>query len=184
MRLFIAAPVSEDFKNKACEVQSLLKSAGADVKWVSSGNMHFTLQFLGDTQESSINDIKRALQAVKSFPAFDVSLSGAGAFESVETPKVLWLGLSRGAQDLQKLAEVVSGELSKTGLVFQKKLFSPHLTLGRTRSPRNIAGLAEKLKEIPDFSTVSMRISSVDLVESILRPEGPLYKTLFSVKLK
>ena len=52
MRTFIAIELPQETKNFLNNTQEQLKQARADVKWVSPGNIHLTLKFLGEIKES------------------------------------------------------------------------------------------------------------------------------------
>ena len=61
LRCFIAIEIPETIKKSIADIIDSLKKSGADVKWVSPENIHITLQFLGETEESLIPDDKRRL---------------------------------------------------------------------------------------------------------------------------
>lgn len=188
MRLFIAVPVSGGFLEGARNIQELLKRSNADVKWVPLENMHFTVRFLGETPAERLDDIKQAVKRAGTLPAFSVSMGGAGAFPSIERPRVLWVGISDGANALKEIADVVNSALAEKGFPAADRPFSPHLTLGRMRSLKGAAQLKRSLSEIPRMENPPrLDVNSVELIESVLgmrlKAPGPAYKTLFSSSL-
>lgn len=184
MRLFIAVPVSGVFLEGARNIQELLKRSNADVKWVSLENMHFTMRFLGETPAERLDDIRQAMKRAGTLPAFSVSMGSSGAFPSGERPRVLWVGVSDGANALKEIADVVNSALSEKGFSAADRPFSPHLTLGRVRSPRGAAQLKSALSGVPrSKNPPALDVNSVELIESVLGPRGPAYKTLFSSSL-
>jgi len=54
LRLFWAINLPPALKAKLAGVQEKLKTTGAGVKWVKKENLHLTLQFLGDVEESEV----------------------------------------------------------------------------------------------------------------------------------
>ena len=64
LRLFIALPLTEQVKQKLREVSSELRQYGGNIKWVDPKNIHVTVRFLGDTEESAVDDISAALNRI------------------------------------------------------------------------------------------------------------------------
>lgn len=183
MRLFIAVPVSGEFLESAEEIQKFLMTSRADVKWVPPANMHLTLHFLGEVGDWS--PIREILARAGDFAEFDISLGAAGAFPSVEHPRVLWAGITEGAGNLKKIAEFLGAALAEKGFKVDSRPFSPHLTLGRVRGPGGIRELARLLTEIPASEKRHiLKICSLHLVESRLGPGGPSYTAIYSSPLR
>ncbi len=185
MRLFMAVEPGEAFVQAALAAQKRLKRSCADVKWTAPYSMHFTLHFLGEVQDERLAAAEKALEAVSVFPVFDVFLSGAGFFPPQGAPRVLWLGVDDGAGNMRSLAELLGSSLRSGGFETDARPFVPHLTLGRVRGPR---GMKDLLSELAGLSLPQERpslcVKSVELIRSELRPEGPVYTVLKSVKLK
>ena len=47
--------------------------------------------------------------------------------------RALWIGLSRGGDELKSLREQVAARLSSAGVAIDRRPFAPHLTVGRFR---------------------------------------------------
>ena len=146
------------------------------IKWTDPGNIHITLSFLGDTEESLIKAISNDLrQRCFGFAAYDLILSGAGIFKKQGDPKVIWTGIGQ-SDKLTALNEIVKKGLDEVGVELENRPFRPHLTLGRIRSlkePGTLEALIDRYKNI-ELQKVS--VNEVILYESILRREGSLYK--------
>ena len=113
---------------------------------------------------------------------FSVGLSGTGAFPNTRGPKVLWVGLSGDMDRLKTLQTAIDEEMhSVLGLDVETRRFNPHLTLGRVRNgvlpfgQRDIGKVLEsfKLKESHAWT-----VDRVQLIQSTLTPDGPIYGTL------
>ncbi|MBM4325353.1 MAG: RNA 2',3'-cyclic phosphodiesterase, partial [Deltaproteobacteria bacterium] len=52
LRSFLAIELPEAILKRIGEVQRVLKSSRADVRWVSPQNIHLTLKFFGNIEES------------------------------------------------------------------------------------------------------------------------------------
>jgi len=76
-----------------------------------------------------------------------------------------------------KLAE----GLAAAGLIYENR-FEPHVTLGRVKAP-----LPENfIRRTSDFTSAKKAVSSlasVELMESVLTPEGPQYRQVYSKRL-
>jgi len=184
MRLFLAINIPEDVREKIFEIQKRLKSSMADVKWVSPGKFHFTLKFLGETDEEKIPELTSALlESMRGFKAFRVLISGAGAFPGVENPRVVWAGVTEGGETLGNLAGDIENNFERIGFPREDKKFTPHLTLGRVRSKQNIGALSKIITSLAREEAGSFDAGSVDLMQSILHQDGPEYICLKSISI-
>lgn len=174
MRLFVAVEASAAVRDEASRLVEGLKKASADVKWVEPENVHWTLHFFGETPEERVPDIAAALrEAAEGLSAFPVKLGRAGAFPSTRSPRVAWLGLASGENELVGLAERVRRALASRGFEVEERPFKAHLTLGRVRGPEGAARLGKMLEDAQ--AREAMTVASVVLMQSKLGPEGPTY---------
>ena len=183
MRLFIAVPIPESLKDRVGEILLPLRRTNADYKWVEPRNLHLTLAFLGETPEDRIPEIEAAIgKAVEGRGAFELAFGEFGAFDSLERPRVLWLGAREGSASLKEIAEGLLSALREGGLLPEKEKdrpFSAHLTLGRMRSPRDLHRLKAALKSPPSLEGLGCRVDRLVLYESKLSPRGPLYREIY-----
>lgn len=187
MRAFIAIEISEEIRNALRQVQSHLKYAGADVKWVNKDNIHLTLKFLGEIDEKKADEVKSSLDAVaKETRKFEISLKDIGVFPKIDFPRVVWVGLDKGAGESTELAKKVDEELSKIGFQKETRPFASHLTIGRVRSSKNKQALKEKILSMDSPKPTAQSpqpINSVTLFQSTLTPKGSIYTKLHEAKL-
>jgi len=145
-------------------------------------NFHVTYAFLGDLEQPAAAAAVRGMEAgLDGLKAFSVSSGGFGVFPSSRRPSVLWVGIAEGAAQLRATAGKLAESMAAEGLIFENR-FEPHVTIGRVkgRLPENF------LRRAADFAQgrkAVSAISSVDLLESVLAPAGPEYRTVFSKKL-
>lgn len=185
MRTFIAIELSEEIKNTLAQIQSHLKYAGADVKWVTPGNIHLTLKFLGEVSEEKLQQVKSALEIIgKETVPFEISLKDIGAFPKIEYPRVIWVGLDKGAKESTELAGKIDEALSILGFDRDTRPFAAHLTIGRVRSAKNKLALKEKITNYHLLITDYQTIDSVILFQSTLTPTGSIYTKLHEAKLQ
>ncbi|ACI18459.1 RNA 2',3'-cyclic phosphodiesterase [Dictyoglomus thermophilum] len=178
-RLFIAIELEDSIKDHILSFQKELKnSVLGDVKWVERENFHLTIKFLGETPENLIDDIKSILDETSYyFEPFYISLEGFGAFPSLKSPRVLWIGIEEGLDGLEKVFDFIEKRLVKKGFRKEDRPFSPHLTLGRVKD-RDVRILKDLL-----FDKEVVLVSSITLFESKLTPEGPIYTPIYRVNL-
>ncbi|MBO3757997.1 MAG: RNA 2',3'-cyclic phosphodiesterase [Candidatus Brockarchaeota archaeon] len=173
---------NESVIRKIKEVQEEIVSIGCDVKLVEEYNFHFSLAFLGEINEIQKNEICKFLGTFDK-TSTKIRLSGIGSFPSSNNPRVIWIGVSDGAELLRENAKKIWPFLEKIGIKIDKR-FEPHLTIARVRSPRNKGKLVVKLAELANVDFGEVLISPIRLKKSTLTYNGPIYETLCEVGKK
>ena len=178
IRSFLAFDIDNEIVMKRLVVaQGLLLKTGADLKTVEPQNIHITVRFLGNVSEQTIEKIFLEMQKLQ-FSPFDVKIQGVGAFPDVRYPRVVWAGITQGANDLRQIFSQLEPHLQALGFAPDPKGFSPHLTIARVRSGRNKAELAKFINDNSDFDFGVVHAKCFRLKRSELRPNGPIYSTL------
>ena len=149
IRTFVAVSVSPSLSGKIEEVLRELSRGIEGVKWVASDQLHFTLKFLGDVEDSELHGVCSAvIEAVRGFAPFEVVLAGLGAFPSPSRPRTVWAGVADGEQQLVAVQKAVDRALRRLGYPRESRKFTPHVTLGRIRQGNaTLARLTERLRE-------------------------------------
>jgi 2'-5' RNA ligase len=146
-RLFVAIDLSDAARQAIAAEQARIVAAvvnvvnGANVGNVRSGavrcvrpdHLHVTLAFIGDVAESRAAAIVEAWAAPLAAAPFEVAFGGVGVFPSRGAPRVLWLGLTSGAEEVGAVQRLVAARLEAIGVAFEHAPFHPHLTLARWR---------------------------------------------------
>ncbi|HEY2910632.1 MAG TPA: RNA 2',3'-cyclic phosphodiesterase [Gemmataceae bacterium] len=147
IRAFIGVDIGDTIRDNAIALQERLARTGAGVKWVEAENLHITLLFLGEVDDRDIVPISRSIEAAaRREAAFPLRVSGIGAFPTLRRPKVLWGGVSDGADPLRRLYADLEAKLLDLGLYRKEERgYTPHLTLGRLKSERDGLDLAPEL---------------------------------------
>jgi 2'-5' RNA ligase len=173
MRTFLAVEIPNKIRRKVDQLISEEKNKNLPMKWVKFENLHITLKFLGEIEESKIKEIISILEdTTKSYTGFDINLEGIGCFPHPDNPRVLWIGVKHGITMLTDIAREIEKNLGAAGFREDKR-FHAHLTLARTRKFCKL----DKILALP-FTTENFSVNSVTLFESILKPEGPIYAAL------
>jgi 2'-5' RNA ligase len=172
-RAFISVDIE---RNEGVEsLQAGLRKTGANLKLVDLNNIHLTLKFLGNTDEALVPKIKNIMEeGVANMAPFELELRGVGAFPNVNRMQVLWVG-TRNAEGLGDLASYLQDELDQLGFKKEKRRFSPHITLARVRSGRNLDAVRAVLGEYTEERFGVQTIDRIRLKKSDLRPSGPIY---------
>lgn len=173
MRCFVAVELPEEVKARVKELQDQLSSC--DVKLVEEQNLHFTLKFLGEIDNSKIEEIKQKLsELAKNLSSFSVLLSSVGAFPDLTYIKVIWIGTK--SKDFINLHKSVANALKGVGK--EDKEAVPHLTIARVRSPRGKEIIQKIIRRYEQESFGSFTADKIKLKKSTLTPRGPVYEDL------
>jgi RNA 2',3'-cyclic 3'-phosphodiesterase len=177
-RIFVAVRIEPE-KSLISMLSTFKKALKNDsMKWTEVSNIHITLVFLGDTTEKRVKEIDVILQDLcKGYGEFELVIRGSGVFKSLKDPRVVWAGIVPNGM-MNKLNKNISERLRNTGTELQERSFNPHLTLGRVKRINDHVKLEALLDEYRDKEIQRVNVSEIILYESILRPEGPLYKPL------
>lgn len=184
LRSFLAIELPESILKRIEEVQRDLKSSGADVRWVSPQNIHLTLKFFGNIEESEIDPIVQSItETVRATSPISIKVQGMGAFPGLKNPRVIWVGLNDEKKILISFQKQLDGELQQIGFQPEDRPFHPHLTLGRMRSSRGKNELVKGMERYREEEFGSFEVERVVLFKSDLRPEGAIYSRLKEVRL-
>ena len=148
MRLFVAAELSAPLRRSVAECALRLRErlaraeAGAGLRWIPPENLHLTIWFIGEVSEARGSAVLEALAPPLPMPAFDVAFEGFGAFPPAGAPRVLWMGVRRGRDELAHAHELVGTRLLPWGFPPEGRAYSAHLTIGRMKDAHGRARAA------------------------------------------
>jgi len=183
LRCFIAIELPEGLKKTIDMYVERLKAAGADVKWIPSKNLHFTLKFLGSTPEKLIPDInKRLTKIAEMHHSFTIQIVGAGVFPNIKHPRVVWLGI-QDSEDIIKLQCGIDKSMAEFGFEREDREFKPHLTIGRIRSLKNVDMLIKELATLKDVDFGKIEVKNIVIMKSELKPSGAEYFRLNEISI-
>lgn len=184
IRTFVAVLISDSLKRRISLVQEEFKKVAPAVKWVTEGNFHITIKFLGGVRNDRIEAVSQAVsEAVDGIEPFYMELGCAGAFPSSGRPKTVWVGVTSGSEMLAEIAGRVEHALEKLGFERENRPFRSHITIGRVKDDRNARELGPTLKNADIGQLGSFCVESVAVMKSDLRREGPVYSVLREIYL-
>jgi len=178
IRSFLAFDIeNENVRKRLAAVQKLLFQTGADLKLVEPQNIHITMRFLGGIASKMVEKVYEEMKKVQFVP-FNVQINGLGAFPNLRYPRVVWAGITEGADRLKHVFSQLEPRLRGLGFTPDHKGFSPHLTIARVKSGRNKAQLAEFVTKNVNYNFGVIKTECLRLKQSNLMPKGPIYSTL------
>ncbi len=175
MRVFVAVELSADVKKALGQLQRELKSITDSARWVATESIHITLKFIGEIPEQRLEKIDEALVGLNWKP-FTVSVCGVGFFPGKRSPRVFWAGMS--APTMPELAEELDVRMERLGFEKEERAFRPHVTLARARDARMETGLVTAASKYENFDFGSFTVDRIFLIQSTLKPSGPVYNKL------
>lgn len=161
MRLFIAIRLDDNIKNALTAVQKTLRANRVGGNYTKVENLHLTLAFIGE-----YGDPDRVLEVIRSVPfePIPIPLQGFGSFGDL-----YWCGLAR-ADELTAYVRRLRRALAEADIPFDRKRFSPHITLLRRAVFDRMPGVI-----VPEASMTAERVS---LMRSERGKNGMIYTEL------
>ena len=186
IRSFIAIKLAPDVNRHSTRMLQRLRQSNDGIKWVPTDNLHLTLKFLGDVDNTEVPDVCNVIHKVCSHhPPFHLDFGGTGAFPSIERPRILYAGINDASGALTKIVSQLETSLAELGFKQEPRDYVPHLTLGRTRSTSRMANsdVMERLAAEEETELGGMLVSSLQLVASFLDKSGPTYQIMDTIPL-
>jgi len=184
MRAFIAVRIPENILSSIRNVQEDLKKCRFPARWVRPENIHLTLKFFGNIDETDMESVVAAMKeyAGGALP-MKLSAKGIGVFPSISRPRVIWVGLSGQASALLSFQAGLEKTLEKSGFKKEERSFKGHLTIGRFKDKVSGEKLIEAIGKHKDFIAGDFEAGEMILYKSDLLPGGPVYTELFKAAL-
>ncbi|TVR74026.1 MAG: RNA 2',3'-cyclic phosphodiesterase [Spirochaetaceae bacterium] len=197
-RLFYAIPLPGEIRASIadCAASHLPERL---FRLVPRENIHITIAFLGERNEtemhraSSLLDATGLSVAASGSPpgreALHLTLGTVGAFPKIRDPRVVWIGVIQGQEELTVTHGKLTAALTEAGIEFDRKPFRPHLTIAyrrrkkgaspQSRDERAAAAQAlENLRSALSERQWSFPCPGVVLYESRLTGEGAIHRAL------
>jgi 2'-5' RNA ligase len=184
IRVFLSIDIDDSvLLTKISDIQSRLNQEAAKMKLTKNDNIHFTWRFFGDTSISMIDSIHSELEKLNHSP-FTVKISGVSAFPRINSPRIIWVGVSDNRNIMVELKKKTDELISVLGYHPEKKKFIPHATIARVRAVTNRETIKQNLLDLADIQIGDMTVDSINMTKSTLTPSGPIYETLWKIHLE
>ncbi len=187
LRVFVAVELPDAVKAQFADLVSAIDALEVKgVQTVRPDGIHLTLKFLGDVNAGLIPGIESAMDRVAAgAEPLDLSLGDAGVFPNTSTARVLWVGVEGNLERLGRLQQRVELSLADLGFGPERRRFNPHITAGRIRDRASRSGRRRVTEALfsHEYARPAIRVESISLIQSILRPGGALYERLYRVVL-
>ncbi|MFO0701866.1 MAG: RNA 2',3'-cyclic phosphodiesterase [Nitrospira sp.] len=198
IRAFLAVELGEDLRKQIALVQQDLQarlgkesSKAVRIAWVQPSSIHLTMRFLGDTDEQLLDPMREAMVTVRrSHPTIQIPIDRLQAFPNLRQPRVLWVGPSEAwftseqAKQLTSLHRGIESCCRSFGFTTEDKPFTPHLTVARIKAGDREVGQRLTQSGACDraLSVGVITVGPLVLMQSKLRPTGPVYTKLWEVE--
>ncbi len=177
MRLFIAINFKKGVKYKIQDIIDHLKLSSIEGKFVSTDNLHLTLEFFGDISEDRVVDIINIMNKI-STRSFSLKSSNLGCFNK-RSGNIYWIGLKKSKRllDLQK---DLHNMLKSKDFELEDRPYKPHITIGRKITLEDNVDLEEYIKP---FNKIRIKVNSIELMKSEHIKGRLVYTAIYSKKL-
>lgn len=189
VRAFIAIDLPDILQQRLRSLDRALRPQCAElpIRWVPVDNIHLTLKFLGDVSPSNLALIEEIMQRECALAApFEVHVEGLGLFPDARRPRVIWVGVD-GGEPLPQLQQRLEAGVVHLGYPPEKRVFSPHLTLGRVQRSANARQqrqIADIISKHPVGLLGTAVVNEAALFKSELKPDGAVYTKLATAKMQ
>ncbi|MCA9141083.1 MAG: RNA 2',3'-cyclic phosphodiesterase [Planctomycetales bacterium] len=186
IRSFISIPITPAITSAAIKIIKTLKPHDDGIKWVPTDNLHLTLKFLGEVDNVEIPEVCKTIRRVtETIEPFELHFSGTGGFPSAEKPRIVYAGIDDPSGNLVTLVSGLEKQLAGLGFKPEPRDYTPHLTLGRTRSNSRRAGseLVDAMAALGNVNLGEMVVDEVHLMASFLDKAGPTYQVMDTIEL-
>ena len=184
VRTFIAVELIAELRRPLIKLLRGLPRS-SEIKWCTEHQLHITLKFLGDVTDAQLAKVCDAAKSAGTGVApFSLRVKGLGCFPAPRNPRVLWCGIEDLTNGCRRWVERADPLLEELNFKPETRAFTPHITLGRSRSPAGGDVLRQVLDTTPPPQTGEMLVQQIVVFESRLLPGGAQYHPLATLPLR
>lgn len=184
MRCFVAIELDDALRRPLVRLLEERLPSNRNVRWVTPTQLHLTLKFIGEIEDAQLPGIQAALAAAGPvIDPFSIRLTEYGVFPNPARARVFWVGVKDSESQTTRLAKAVDDVLVKVGIPGETRPFTPHITLGRTKSPAGARVLSDAARRLAKPDSEPGRVDHFTLFESTLSRGGAVYRAVHSVAL-
>jgi len=182
-RLFVAIELDDVIRGALGTAPTRLARVCERVRWVKPELMHVTLRFLGDVEDGDVAGVCAAVENVaRGCEPFGFELGEAGCFPQSGPVRVLRIGVDEPTGALVRCAAAVSQAMEALCFEQERRSFSPHITIGRTRADKSGGAMRAAVGrwKVP---RQRMDVNSIAVIASVLTQQGPIYTPVCRARL-
>ena len=182
-RVFVAINLPGDVKKVLTRYQE--KWPDLPAKWTNKDNLHITLEFLGGLTDIEIADVCRVVgEVAENHNSFSIDLNKIlyGPPKKMP-PRMVWVQGEKSEELINLKKELQEFLLEAVRFRPDGKGFSPHINLARIKEWEFKKIEPEERPEIEKDISMNFKVTSIDVMESKLKREGPQYVILEKANL-
>ena len=186
-RLFLALRIEAPLAEQLVAAQDSLKSDGFVLDWEPKANLHLTLHYLGQVDDTRLPALEKALEEVAAGQkGFSLDFCGLGYFTEAgkSAPTVVWAGCGGWKERVVRLANEISRALVRIGFPPRGRPFVPHVTLGWPTEPDQAGQLRQRIDEERGRPFGTYFIPGFSLYESLQEDGRTVYRHLREFRLR
>ena len=191
LRVFVAVELPDAVKAEFAGLTAAIDALGVrGARTVRPEGIHLTLKFLGDVE-------RRAYSRNTSPPwtppppnhSLSISRSETRACSPIGARRAYCGSELRAILDTPEPSATLRGARAWPNLGFrpERRGFNPHITAGRITGQRIALGQAQSDRRAllsHECARPSIRVESISLIRSTLRPDGAIYEPIYSASLR
>ena len=184
VRAFLALLAPGRLVDVGTAVQEELRHTwpGARIRWVDPRNFHLTVRFFGDLEPARVEAVSELVRRTE-LNRMEVRLGRCSAFPSESHPSVIWVSLEDPTGGLAGQVRELEARLVACGFGPPDKPWRSHLTLGRVPREGRLRARGEEFRAVR-LPGESFFLEELALVRSDLRPHGPVYSPIETVRAR
>lgn len=176
VRAFIALELPDEIRERLFRAAEELRPCPARLTFVEQKNIHITVKFLGEVDDTLLPRVKDALSSIP-FRPFELSV-GDITVNDPKRPFTVWASITDGGES-GELFRIVEDRLAPLGFGRERRRFTPHATIARIKVPH--PSLPATVRSLAGKTGGKCLISGLKLKKSTLLPAGPVYEDLLEV---
>jgi 2'-5' RNA ligase len=179
-RLFVAIPLEQKTQQLLTHYKKHFYEP--NIAWTSPENLHITLYFLGNVEQTIISDlIDRINSVLINLKTFSLTFEQIILAPPHKTPRMIWVQFKKN-KNYDHLCFILQNAIQKYESKnkpsnHQERI--PHITLARFKGYVNITQ-----EDLVQIDLPHVPIKACHLMESQLTPQGPVYKTISTCMLR
>ena len=183
-RIFIAINLPQDVKKKLRSYK--IKWPEIPARWTFEENLHITMLFIGEVDPEYLAEICEITKEIASKnQLFYLTLKNVsyGPLDKnpKKPPRMLW-AIGEKSEKLNKLkSDIEKIETQQENNAIRE--FIPHITLARIKGFQFAKIDPEELPIVNEEISIRIPVSSIEVMESVLKRTGPEYAIIDSYEL-